>query len=110
MSQSSLGLTLLQSGSILLAAGFAWGIFIPRTRYPRIALSTHVNMILHGLLSIAAGYILREKELVDMSPWQFWTVAVAHYYLWAMDVVSVLNAWWGTNKALAIVSVLLYSD
>jgi hypothetical protein len=103
MSQACLGLSLLQSGAILLATGFAWGIFIPHTRYPRIALSTHVNMIQHGLLSIAAGYILRDKDLVTMSEWQFWTVAIAHYYLWAINIVSAMNTWWGTNKALVIV-------
>jgi (hydroxyamino)benzene mutase len=107
MSQTSFAVGLLKSGSILLTSGFLWGIAIPATPFPRIALSTHMNMLQHGLLSIAGGLILRQSGLVTLNHWQIWTVVVAHYYLWILDFVSVLNAWWGTNKTLSLVCSVL---
>jgi (hydroxyamino)benzene mutase len=103
MSQSVIAASLLKSGSLFLASGFLWGVFIPQTPYPRIALSLHMNMIQHGLLSIAAGYILAEHGLVKLSPWQVWMVSIPHFYLWAIDILMLCNTWWGTNKALTIV-------
>src|SRR5271170_8013213 len=98
MSQPAIAVSLMQSGSILLTGSFLLGVFIPATPYPRIALSTHVNALQHGLLSIAAGLILRDNGLVNLTHWQVWTVAVAHYYLWVINGMSLANSWWGTNK------------
>jgi (hydroxyamino)benzene mutase len=103
MSQAAIALGLLKSGSLLLPAAFLLGIFIPATPFPRIALSSHVNMIQHGLLSIGAGLILYQTGLVELSEWQFWLVGLSHFYLWILDFVSICNAWWGTNKTLQVV-------
>jgi hypothetical protein len=103
MSQVSIAASLVRSGAALLATGFAYGGLIRAVPYPRIALSTHMNLLQHGLLSVAAGYILREQGLVDLADWQLWTVAAAHYYLWAVDIGSILNGWWGTNKSQPLV-------
>jgi (hydroxyamino)benzene mutase len=103
MFQTTIAVGLLKSGSIFLATGFFWGVFIPKTPYPRIALSLHLNMIQHGLLSLAAGLILRDHGLVSLSVWQVGLIGFAHFYLWVMDGVSLCNTWWGTNKTLTLV-------
>lgn len=103
MSQSSIALGLLKSGSLLLTTGFLWGVFIPHTPYPRIGLSLHINMIQHGLLSLAAGFIMRAPNLVKLSDWQVWMVGLSHFYLWIVNLIMLCNVWWGTNKALTIV-------
>jgi hypothetical protein len=108
MSQLALSIGLLKSGSLFLATGFFWGIFIPKTPYPRIALSVHMNMIQHGLLSIAAGTILYQHGLVELSPWQIYMIGFPHYYLWLSDFVTLCNCWWGTNKGLKLVTLPLY--
>ena len=105
MSQLALSVGLLKSGSLFLATGFFWGIFIPKTPYPRIALSLHMNMIQHGFLSIAAGMILYQHGLVELSTWQIYMVGLPHYYLWVLDFVALCNCWWGTNKALQLVTL-----
>lgn len=107
MSQPIIATSLLKSGSLLLATGFLFGIFIPHTRYPRIALSLHMNMIQHGFLSIAAGLILHQHGLVTLSPWQIWLVSLPHFYLWILNAVALCNCWWGTNKALTLVWIVL---
>ena len=62
-----------------------------------------MNLIQHGLLSIAAGVILRDTGLVKMEGWSVLVVAYPHLFLWALDVVGFANAWWGTNRFLKLV-------
>jgi len=105
MSQTTLGLGLVRNGAILLTTSLIWGTQISNTPYPRIALSTHVNMLQHGLLSIAAGLVLREHGLVGkMDDWQVWVVFIPHMYLWVLGIASVCNTFWGTNKFLTILA------
>jgi hypothetical protein len=108
MSQAAFAVGLLQSGSLLLATSFLWGIFVSRTPYPRIALSNHVTMIQYGLLSVAAGLILYQKGLVSLTEWQVWLVALSHLYLWPLSFVAILNTWWGTDKTLKVVRLPSY--
>jgi hypothetical protein len=104
MSQTTLGLGLVRNGAILLTTSLLWGTQIAQTPYPRIALSTHVNMLQHGLLSIAAGLILREHGLVGkMEEWQNWVVFIPHMYMWVLAITNACNSFWGTNKFLTIV-------
>jgi len=103
MLQSAASLYLFRSGSLQLAASFLWGTMIPTTPYPRIGLSLHLNMIQHGLLSIAAASILSQKGLVELSSWQANFIAVSHLYLWVLEIVMLCNCWWGTDKLLQIV-------
>lgn len=103
MSQAAIAISLIKSGCLFLTAAFTLGIFIPKTPFPRIALSSHVNMIQHGFLSIGAGLILYQTGLVELSAWQTLLVGLSHFYLWILDFVSICNAWWGTNKTLQLV-------
>ena len=100
--QASLGLALVKCGALQLTTGFIWGTLIPIPPYPRIALSAHMNLIQYGLLSIAAGLIAREGAGY-YSDWQMWVITGAHFGLWPLAIVMVLNSWWGTNRALTMV-------
>ena len=91
---------LLASGSLQLVAAFTFGTQIPNVPYPRIALSTHLNQIQEGLLAIAAGLISRDLKL---SAWQTNIITGAHLGIWAFDLMSVCNCWWGTNRTLKMV-------
>ena len=102
MSQLAGSIRLLQSGALLLTTGFTFGIFIPTTKFPRMGLATHINILQHGLLSIAAGLILR-SELVKLEDWQVWLVVGAHFYSWFVNSVTACNAWWGASKTMPIV-------
>lgn len=102
MSQLAASIRLLQNGAVLLTTAFSFGIFIPATKFPRIALATHVNLILHGLLSIAAGLVLRSGA-VELEEWQVWLVAGAHFYSWVVNSVTACNAFWGASKTMPIV-------
>lgn len=94
---------LIKSGALQLAAAFIWGPILPSTPYPRIGLSTHLNMIQEGLLAIAAGLVTRDPDLVKLSDWQLNLIVWAHVGLWGMDIISVFNSFWGTNRTLKMV-------
>lgn len=86
-----------------MTSGLLWGPVIPQAKYPRIALSAHMNMLQHGLMSIAAGILLRQGEIMGLEKWQVFAVALPHYYVWLLDAVMIANSWWGTNKMLTLV-------
>lgn len=85
---------LIKSGALQLTAAFIWGPILPGTPYPRIGLSTHLNMIQEGLLAIAAGLVTRDPDLVKLSEWQLNLIVWAHVGLWGMDIISVFNSFW----------------
>jgi (hydroxyamino)benzene mutase len=97
-----LGLNLIKNGSLLVTTGLCWGTVIPATPFPRIALSTHLTLIQHGLLNIAAGTIVR-TGLSELNEWQIWMVAVPHYLLWGVHACGMANAWCGSDKTWKIV-------
>lgn len=99
-SPTSLQTLLLKSGALQLTTAFLWGPLIPKTPYPRMALSAHMNMIQEGLLAIAAGLVTRSS---DLSEWQLKFVVWTHLGLWAFDIMNMCNSFWGTNKTLKMV-------
>jgi len=109
VTQAGLTSLLIKSGATQLATAFVWGTQVPNTPYPRIALSTHMNMIQEGLLAIAAGLIARDPSLIDLSDWQLNLIVAAHVGIWAFDISGMCNSFWGTNKTLKMV-VFFLSD
>jgi len=88
---------LMTNGSLLILAGLCWGTIIRSTPHPRIALSTHLTLLQHGLLNIAAGLVLK-VEAIELNGVQMWIVTLPHLVLWAVHVIGVANAWWGADK------------
>lgn len=106
-SQTSLAIILIRSGALQLTTAFVWGTIVPHAPYPRIALSTHINLIQEGFLAIAAGLLTRDSTLVSLNDWQMNIVTGAHLGVWAFDIISMCNSWWGTNRTMKMVSVFL---
>lgn len=98
MLQSTLAEALIKNGSLLILMGLIWGTVIHRTPHPRIALSTHMTLIQHGLLNIAASVVL-QAGVVTLNDCQLWTVGLPHFALWGLHAIGILNAWWGANRA-----------
>src|SRR6185437_14640972 len=67
-------------GLSFILAGLLWGLMIPHTPYPRLALGAHIQFEGSGVL------------LIIMSAW----------LTWAMALSEVGNAWWGTAQMLPI--------
>jgi hypothetical protein len=88
-------------GLLLVLVGLVWGLVVPHTPYPRLALGAHVQFIINGMLLIvlatlllALPHLVGAKSVVAM--------IVSAWLIWAMALSEVANAWWGTSKMLPI--------
>ena len=98
-----LTLNLIKSGTLLVVASLLWGLAIPKSRHPRIALSAHLNLLQHGFLTLAAGFLLKTEMVKLEETWQINMVAIPHYLIWYVDLINICNTWWGTSRALKLV-------
>ena len=95
------GRQILIHGMVFILVGLLWGLVIPHTRYPRLALGAHVQFEDSGLLFIAEAILLLTlphrvggKSVLIM--------LLAVWLTWAMALSEVANSWWGTTQLLGI--------
>lgn len=58
-------------------------------------------------MAIAAGLIVRDPTLIGLSDWQVNLIVAAHVGMWMFDISGMLNSFWGTNKTLKMVFLLV---
>jgi hydroxylaminobenzene mutase len=101
MSVQSSSRQILIHGLVLVLVGLVWGLFVPNTPYPRLALSAHIQFVTNGLLFIVLAVLLLalphgvgriSAGVMLLSVWLTWT----------MGLSEVANAWWGTTQMLPI--------
>ena len=93
---------LIKNGTLLVTTSLLWGLAIPKSRYPRVALSAHLNLLQHGFLTLAAGLLLK-TEMVKLEGWQVNMVVIPHYLIWYVDFINMCNTWWGASRTLKLV-------
>lgn len=101
MSVQKLAKQILILGLALVLAGLAWGLVVPHTPYPRLALTAHVQFESNGMLIIILAILLislphrvgKKSALVML---------LAAWLTWTMALSEVANSWWGTNQILPI--------
>lgn len=95
------GRQILVHGIALLLAGLVWGLVIPATPYPRLALTAHIQFEVNGLSFIVLALLLlllphgvgrRSVAVILLSVW----------LTWCMLLSEVANSWWGTTGILPI--------
>ena len=92
---------LLIHGMVLVLVGLVWGLFVPGTPYPRLALGAHVQFVTNGMLFIVlATALLALPHSVGLK--SIWVMVVAAWLTWTMAISEVANSWWGTNQMLSI--------
>lgn len=92
---------LLIHGLMLVLVGLVWGLAVPNTPYPRLALGAHVQFETNGLLFIAlATLLLALPHRVGRMSVRVMLLAV--WLTWAMALSEVANAWWGTIQMLPL--------
>jgi hydroxylaminobenzene mutase len=86
---------------MLVLAGLVWGLVVPNTPYPRLALGAHIQFETNGLLFIVlATLLLALPHRVGRLSVR--VMLLAAWLTWAMALSEVANAWWGTNQMLPI--------
>lgn len=92
---------LLLHGMALVLVGLVWGLVIPGTPHPRLALGAHIQFVTNGLLFMAlATVLLTLPHRVGLR--SIWVMLVAAWLTWGMAFSEVANAWWGTTGMLPI--------
>ena len=101
MTINSGGRQIVTHGLTLILAGLAWGLAIPTTPYPRLALGAHIQFETNGMLFLLLGILLLTvPHSVGIK--SVWVVVISAWLTWLMALSEVANAWWGTNQLLPI--------
>src|SRR5580658_9417678 len=101
MSVQKLAKQILILGMALVLAGLVWGLVVPHTPYPRLALTAHVQFESNGMLIIILAILLiRLPHRVGKK--SALVMLLAAWLTWSMALSEVANSWWGTNQILPI--------
>jgi hydroxylaminobenzene mutase len=95
------GQEILLNGLALVLAGLLWGLVVPHTPYPRLALGAHIQFEFNGLLLIVMAALLLKFEH-DVGPRSILVMRLSAWLTWAMALSEVANSWWGTRSILPI--------
>jgi hydroxylaminobenzene mutase len=92
---------ILVHGAILVLVGLAWGLVVPATPHPRLALGAHITFVSNGMLFIVlATALLALPHSVGLKSIR--VMVLAAWLTWAMALSEVANSWWGTKQTLPI--------
>ena len=95
------GKQLLIHGLSMILAGLVWGLIIPSTPFPRLALGAHIQFETNGvLIALLAVLLLTLSPRVGAG--SVWVMVVTAWLTWFMALSEVANAWWGTSQMLPI--------
>ena len=88
-------------GMVLVLVGLIWGLVVPGTPHPRLALGAHIQFVTNGMLFIVlATALLALPHNVGLK--SVWVMVVAAWLTWSMAISEVANSWWGTTQMLSI--------
>src|SRR5580698_6229864 len=91
----------LRQGAVFMMVGLIWGLVVPSTPYPRLALGAHIQLTGSGVMFLVAGLVISHLGLgggtlsggiLTAGPWLTWPMALS----------EMANAWWGTRDMLPI--------
>ena len=91
----------LRQGAIYMLVGLLWGLVIPTSPFPRLALGAHIQLTAHGVMFLVAGLVVLHlpsansglsAQILMAGPWLTWPVMLT----------EMLNGWWGATKTLPI--------
>ncbi|MFI4982437.1 MAG: hypothetical protein ACHQIO_18970 [Nevskiales bacterium] len=86
---------------VLVLVGLLWGLVVPGTPHPRLALGAHIQFETNGmLLIILATALLALPHAVGLK--SVWVMIAAAWLTWTMALSEVANVWWGTLQTLPI--------
>ena len=93
MSVQSGGRQVLVHGMVLVLVGLLWGLVVPATPYPRLALGAHIQFETNGVLFIVlATLLLKLPHRVGRK--SVFVMVLSAWLTWCMALSEVANAWW----------------
>jgi len=94
---------ILIQGMAFVLAGLWWGLVVPHTPFPRLALGAHIQFEGSGMMFIIIAILLL-KLPHRVGRKSIAVILLSVWLTWAMALSEVANAWWGTVQMLPIVA------
>ncbi len=91
----------LRQGAVYMLVGLVWGMVIPATPFPRLALTAHIQLTANGVMFLVAGLIILHLPVAKSSVSKAILIA-GPWLTWPVMLTEMANAWWGTRKMLPI--------
>ncbi len=92
---------ILIHGMFFILVGLLWGLVVPHTPYPRLALSAHIGFEGNGLLYMVLAIVLM-KLPHSVGRKSIGVMLLAVWLTWVMMLSEIANAWWGATQILPI--------
>jgi hydroxylaminobenzene mutase len=84
-----------------MLVGLVWGMVIPASPFPRLALGAHIQLTAHGVMFLVAGLVILRLPIVAGSVSARILVA-GPWLTWPVMLTEIANAWWGARNTLPI--------
>lgn len=92
---------ILIHGMLLVLVGLVWGLAVPATPHPRLALGAHIQLVTNGMLLIVLATVLLTLQH-SVGGKSVYVMVVSAWLTWSMALSEVANSWWGTTRMLPI--------
>jgi hydroxylaminobenzene mutase len=92
---------LLIHGLLMVMAGLIFGLVVPHTPFPRLALGAHIQFVMGGVLLIVMAVLLLTLPH-NVGPRSTAVMLVSAWLTWLMALSEVANSFWGTTHMLPI--------
>jgi (hydroxyamino)benzene mutase len=101
VSVQSGGRQILLHGAVLVLVGLVWGLIVPDTPHPRLALGAHIQLVSNGVLFIVLAIVLLALQH-GVGSRSVSAMVLAVWLTWSMALSEVANSWWGTAQTLPL--------
>jgi hydroxylaminobenzene mutase len=91
----------LRQGAVFMMVGLIWGLVVPATPYPRLALGAHIQLTGSGVMFLVAGLVISHLRL-GAGTLSGGILTAGPWFTWPMALSEMANAWWGTRNMLPI--------
>lgn len=101
MDVSNRGRQILMHGLLLILVGLVWGLVVPHTPFPRLALGAHIQLVTNGMLFVVMAVLLLALPN-NVGSRSAAVMLVAAWLTWIMAFSEIGNSWWGTTQVLPL--------
>jgi hydroxylaminobenzene mutase len=91
----------LRQGAVYVMVGLVWGMVIPATPFPRLALTAHIQLTSNGIMYLVGGLVISHLSLAANGMASRILVA-APWMTWLVMLSEMTNGWWGARNMLPI--------